>query len=266
MVEKMAEWSHRVHFSSERRTVGLAWGSEYWDLKAEHYRGWESLRDRLKALGGRPSKREIALDLSTNLLNDVVVAAGGVEYAVLRLRVLKRQIEREVRRHKIVPTPGIPHGYASGSTIEAAYAFADLLTWMRAVVERLERPSKVKGIPNQGLVPALRPKRLRKRAEELLDDLKSGPVGHTRNLANFTLHSAMLRSPQSGVDLEPSGRARLPIPDTPSRPVDHWLLLEWQQGRDGFEVAEELWRCVQTFVDDLLDAFENAVPRRFLRP
>jgi hypothetical protein len=263
VLERMSEWTKQVHFSTDQRKAPLGFGSEYWDLKAEHYRGWESLRDRLKALGRKSSKREIALDLSRDLLNDVVVAAGGVENAVLRLRTTKRQIEREIRRANLKPTAGVPHGYSSASTVEASYAFADLLTWTRAVVERLDRPSKQTGVPNQGLVPALRPKRLSSRAVELLTDLRSGPVGRTRTLANFTLHSAMLRSPQSGVNVEPSGRVRLPIPDRPSKPVDHWLLLEWTEESGGFELAEEIWGCIQIIVDGLLEAFERAVPRRF---
>src|SRR2546425_1272543 len=82
-----------------------------------------------------------------------------------------------------------PLGLAHDGTVEAWYAFSEVLSWSRTVVERLERPARDrKKFPKQGLIPALRPKRLRKRCENLFGELRAGPVGQARPLANFVLH------------------------------------------------------------------------------
>src|SRR5262249_61614215 len=116
--------------------------------------------------------------------------------------------------------------------------------------------------PEQGLIPALKPKRLKKNCELLLKELRAGPVGQTRALANFLLHTALLRHPFSGVEFAKSGDLVLPIPDLPSRLVSLWYLLTWNDERDGFAFAEELWKTIERFVDGLLNAFEKAVPKR----
>jgi hypothetical protein len=161
--------------------------------------------------------------------------------------------------HNIKPQSGI----SDEASAEAWYAFSDVLSWSRTVVERLKRkPANRMKFREQGLIPALRPKRLRKRCDSLLNQLQTGPVGQTRLLANFLLHCSMVQHPFSGVQINNAGEIVLPIPDAPSGPVSHWYLLAWNQNRDGFTLAEELWQAIQTFIDDLLDAFEKAVPKR----
>ena len=54
----------------------------------------------------------------------------------------------------------------------------------------------------------------------------------------------------------------LPIPDSPAHPINHWYLFTWNDGRDGIAFAEEVWNSIQVFIDDLLNAFEKAVPKR----
>jgi hypothetical protein len=143
-----------------------------------------------------------------------------------------------------------------------------VITWARAVEERLDRrpPSRHSGkMRNQGLVPALKPLRLKKRVELLVKQLRAGPVGECRLLANFTLHDALVRNPFAGAQLTADGAMTLPIPDPPAHPINHWYLFTWNDGRDGIAFAEEVWKSIQVFIDDLLNAFEKAVPKR-LRP
>ena len=85
-------------------------------------------------------------------------------------------------------------------------------------------------------------------------------MGQARPLANFVLHGALVRHPFSGVQVDTVGTIILPIPD--SRPASHWYLLTWDQERDGFIFAEELWQAIQNFIDEILDAFEKSVPKR----
>jgi hypothetical protein len=265
MLARHTEWSKRIHFRGIGK-VPFAFVSEYWDPDPSNYEGWDLLRDRYIALGRKWTKRELAWRLSENLLDDVIHAAGGVETAVLRLRSLRDDAEAWVREHNIVASPGVPHNVANEYTVEAAYAFAELVTWTRAVIERLERPAFTdRKLRHQGLLPALRPKLLRRNVEALTTNLRAGPVGQIRNIANFNLHAALVRSPHSGMILDPSGAVKLPIPDAPRTPVAHWLLFEWTQDRTGLAVAEELWQILQDFIDALLTAFENAVPKRLQR-
>lgn len=260
MPERLSEWHKRVHFSRVA-VVGLGFGTEYWDLDPKHYEGWEELRDRMAALGRRSTKRGLAYDLASHLLDDVIVAAGGVERAITKLREALAALKEYVRDHGIKADKDIPLGLAHDGTVEAWYAFSEVLSWSRTLVERLERQARDrKKFPKQGLIPALRPKRLRKRCEKLFSELRGGPVGQARPLANFVLHGALVRHPFSGVQINTAGTIVLPIPD--SRPASHWYLLTWDQERDGFVFAEESWQAIQNFIDEILEAFEKSVPKR----
>ncbi len=263
MAQRLSDWFRRSSFSSVSK-VRLGAGAELWDSDPTHYEGWSDLRDRLLALGRKPTKRLLAYYLSDHLLDDVLAAAGGVENAIGQLRSAIAELERWVAEQGFRATPGIPHGLGHDASTSAWYALANVISWARALEERLDRPPvNKKKFPRQGLVPAIRPKRLKKRATALLDNLRRGPVGETRPLANFTLHAAMLRHPYSGALLDPSGAVRLPIPDAPPHGIANWYLFTWADNRDGVAFAEELWLSVQDFIEALLTAFEKAVPRRF---
>ena len=256
------EWWHRQSFS--RYGVRLGWGEEHWDLEADHYEGALALRQRLRDLGRRSTKHAVALDLADFLLSDVLVAAGGVERAVGLLRQAKAGLSQLADQLGLRGTPEVPRpGLGDAGSIDAAYAFADFLSWVRALDERLDRRACERGVKRrQGLLPALRPKRLTSRVHDAIEAFRAGPGGSCRDLANFTLHTSLVRNPWSGVVVDESGVITLPIPDTPARAVYHWYLLTWSGDRDGFAFAEQVWSDVQKLTDDLLAAFEKAVPKR----
>ena len=79
------------------------------------------------------------------------------------------------------------------------------------------------------------------------------------------LHSGMMAHPFTGARIDASGVISFPVPDAPSGPVSHWYLLTWARERDGIVVAEDIWRAVELFLDELLAAFERAVPKRLRR-
>jgi hypothetical protein len=83
--------------------------------------------------------------------------------------------------------------------------------------------------------------------------------------ANFTLHSALVRNPNSGARLDEAGHVTLPIPDKQTGPISHWKALTWDEHRDGVVFAEELWTSIEVFMEGLIQAFEKAVPKRFRR-
>lgn len=224
------------------------------------------MRSRLTSLGRRLSKDYIAYHVTGHLLDDVVLAAGGVERSLSSLRAAHRELTAYVAGNALLATPGVPTGVGHEAAVEAWYAFADMLSWSRTIIERLDRrASDSKKFPRQGLIQGIKPKRLKERCEAILADLRNGPVGHSRILANFILHTALLQNPFSGVRLEESGSITLPIPDLPAAPVSHWYLLTWNDDRDGFAYAEKLWQAVEASIDNLLSAFEGAVPRRMRR-
>ncbi len=265
MQSNLDQWSKRVTFPGAA-LARLGFGAEYWKGDPGLYEGFEQLEVRLRALGRKTRKADVAYHLTSHLLTDVLVAAGGVENSSLRLRTAVDDLKAYVSKHQLSASHGIPLGLGHPAAVTAWYAFSDVLTWSRTVVERMERPpGDRRKFPKQGLLPALKPKRLHSRCEKLLATLRDGPVGQSRNLANFVLHTALVRHPHTGAQLELSGSITLPVPDLPRQQVSHWYLLTWKAEQDGLALADEIWLSVQIFVDGLIDAFERSVPKRLRR-
>lgn len=262
---RFSDWFNQIHFSAGA-LAGLGFAAECWYAKPELYEGWQQLRDRLVALGRRPTRHQLAYDLASHLLEDVIVAAGGAERAVTRLRASLKDLRAYAAEHGIRAVNGIPHSLSADASIDAWYAFADLLSWSRMVVERIDRPpGDRRHFGRQGLLHAIKPKRLRRRCTDLFNELNEGPVGRSRPLTNFMLHSALVRHPITGVELGTNGEISLPIPDLPSIRVTQWYLLTWSSNQDGFAFGETLWSSIERFVDGLLSAFEIATPKRLRR-
>ena len=263
MADQLNEWWKLVKFPTCAKAP-LGFGSEYWNPNPTVYEGWEQLRDRHLALGRTLKKRELANELARNLLDDVLVSAGGVESAILRIRKSTSELQEYDKTFSIsAHLAGVPHSLVHSASTDLWYAFADVLSWSRTLVERLERRAEdSKRFPKQGLIPAIRPKRLKKRCERLLIELRSGPVGRARPLANFMLHTALVAHPFSGVEVDSSGRITLAVPDDPGKSVKHWYLLTWDQQRDGLVVADEIWEVVRAFVAKLIEAFQKGIPKR----
>ena len=108
MDKELDKWWKRVSFPTVAK-ASLGFGSEHWNSDARHYEGWEQLRDRRTALGRKSTRRELASELSSHLLSDVLVAAGGVETAILRMRVAAAELEAYAEKYKMKAQPGVPH-------------------------------------------------------------------------------------------------------------------------------------------------------------
>lgn len=246
--------------------ASLGGASEYWQGDPRLYEGHEQLQQLYKSLGRRVSRSYVAGELSRHLLSEVLVAAGGIEGALMRLRACIEELRACAEHNQFEAQPGVPFSLGHAAATDAWFAFAELLMWSRTLIERMERRAgNPKKYPKQGLLPALKPKRLKSRCERLFKVLQDSPVGRSRPLANFILHSALVNHPHTGVQLEPSGAIVLPVPDIPTQQVAHWYLLSWHAGHDGVALAEAMWQDVQVFVDGLLTAFERAVPKRMRR-
>lgn len=260
-LQRTSEWWHRIHFPSGA-LAPLGFGAEYWDLVATNYDGYEALKNRHLALGRKQSDRYIASQLSRFLLDDALVAAGGVERAHDAFQASIVEVNASIAQNEIAYDPERPTGLGGPATQDAWYAFADLISWARAFEERLDRRPFVRRLRHQGLVPSLKPKRLRQRAERALSVLREGPVGQARNLTNFSLHAALVRNPMSGVVVAADGKARLPMPGPVTDPVHHWYALIWNQDCDAVTVADAIWQSVAQCLDDIIIAFELSVPKR----
>jgi len=266
MLSKLNQWSKRVAFP-EIACAPLGFGVEYWKADPGLYEGFEQLEVRSRSLDRKTKKADVAYQLTSHLLTDVLVAAGGVENSMLRLHAATADLKAYVSKHQLAATHVFPLGLSHPAAVTAWYAFSDVLTWSRTVIERMERPaSDRRKFPKQGLLPALKLKRLHIRCEKLLATLRDGPVGQSRHLANFVLHTALVRHPHTGAQLELSGSITLPVPDPPRQQVSHWYLLTWEAEQDGLALADEIWLSVQTFIDGLIGAFERSVPKRLRRP
>ena len=266
MQTKLDQWSKQVAFPAAA-TAQLGFGAEYWRADPSLYEGFEQLGARLQSLGRKTKRVDVVYQLTSHLLTDVLVAAGGVENSILRLHAAVEDLKAYVSKHKLTAVHGIPLGLAHPAAVTAWYAFSDVLSWSRTVVERMERPAgNRRKVSKEGLLPALKPERLRTRCEMLLATLRDGPVGQSRNLANFVLHTALVRHPHTGAQLELSGSITLPVPDLPRQQVSHWYLLSWQAEQDGLALANEIWLSVQEFIDGLINSFERSVPKRLRRP
>jgi hypothetical protein len=250
-------WIRRASFPAPLGFLG-----EFWDTDPAHYEAAVALDVRLRSLGQKPTKPELAWKLAAHLLDDLLVAAGGVEISILRFRSAVDRTRAWVAEHNLQAEAGVPTIVADHSTSEAWYAFADLFVWLRTVQERIQRKgNKVKH--EQGLLPALKPERLKKQVELTFGSFRANPaIQSARRLADCTLHGFLVLHPDSGARLRPDGTLHLPVPDPPTARVAHWDLFIWQHDRDGIELAEAMWAAVQSLIDGILDAFEQAAPER----
>jgi hypothetical protein len=270
-MNRVSDWYRQVYFPAPS-VVRLGAGYETWILDPERYEGSDALRATFQALNRRFTKRSLAYELVENLLDDVLAAAGGVEQSIVALRGAAADAQTWADENVTMSAQGAPHSIGHLSIIEAWYHFANLLSWARVLEERLDRkpvPRRLRLgaplLPNQGIVNAVRPVRLKNRLAKLLSNLRAGPVGEARLLANFTLHSALVRNPNSGVPLDSDGKVTMPIPDKSTTPIAHRKTLTWNDNRDALIFSEDLWTAVDDFMEHFIEAFEKSIPKRFRR-
>ena len=160
MLKRLDEWWRRVAFPKVAK-ASLGFGSEYWDPDPSHYEGCEQLRARYAALGQTRSDSQLAWDLASHLLSDVLVAAGGVESAMERMDAAVAELEAYAKKYGRQAEQGVPCGLSHPAAVQLWYAFTDVVSWSRTLVERLDRRPENRKLERQGLIPALRPQLLR---------------------------------------------------------------------------------------------------------
>ncbi len=251
----------------QRARLGSA--AELWDPVPGNYEGHDEVRvvmnTMVRQLSGGPDRMatdgEVAGELYAALLEDLVVAAGGVEHAVERFLGEVRRLQEYATGHGFRSTTETVQGI--GSAEGAWYALADVMSWARIVDERLERqPPPRSGLRRQGLLPALTLGTLRSRVHQLRSDCVTGPFGEVRVLANFTVHAALIRSPHAGATVDTAGRVRLSFPDRSPQRIVHVSTLCFSEHRDAVTFTTDLWTTIKGLVDEVLTAFWEATPNR----
>lgn len=67
------QWSKRVNFP-KTALAPLGFAGEYWKSGRRLYEGFDQLDARLRALGRKTRKSDVAFQLSSHLLSDVLVS------------------------------------------------------------------------------------------------------------------------------------------------------------------------------------------------
>ena len=122
---------------------------------------------------------------------------------------------------------GIGHPEIEHARIE----MANLLGWLQALLDRLERQPRRRGQRRLGLIPSIAPDYpLRHRLEELQRDLTA--VLDEPQLRNFTIHSSTIPHANAGARLMDGERIVFSIPDRPASPVYLFDQFTWENGRE----------------------------------
>jgi hypothetical protein len=239
------------------------WGENWADLStAPQYAAWDQLaRDR-----GAPG--DVQYYMRRSLLSELIYAAGGVEREFSHLRSALADVQRSAdETHSQMPVkpedwPTHGHHISTPSMREASYSFANLLTWARSVQERVERPYRPGSSERVGLLSALASGQIHDSVQAAFGILRDA-LKESRFLTNYALHAGAV--PGGGTpraEILPDGQILARVPDPPSDPVLSWDEFEFTQNRDMLTYRAELMAIIETFVNQVLDAFEANRPAR----
>jgi hypothetical protein len=212
----------------------------------------------LRELGREPDESDY--HIVRNLLNNVIHAAGAIEYTVEKIEQGLDADQAWIDEHgkNWDPPEGVPASVAGPHRDEVQFEFSNLLFWMKALQERLKTRLKDDGDVWQevGLLPALAPDGPASvRVKELYGSLNQ--IFAEREFANFATHAAAIPYPFSPSDYV-DGQVTFRIPDRPDRRVYLWDEFTFDDRRDLRTFAQGVLRDVERFMDSLLGAFEQA--------
>lgn len=249
-------WMHEL-----LRDGPLDFYAELWSEQPDHP-ARASLARLAKKLG---YETPMAYTLSRTLLRDVLHAAGGVEYHAYRVIAALDESQHEyaalVKKHPEFAWRADLEGQHVQIKESLAWEYANLLIWLRGVVERIDRPVLNRSKVRLGLLPAIAEVELREDVERLLQAFKCR-VGDERKLANYGLHAAKVPDPStpSGL-LQEGGTILVPIPDPPGEQVYVFDQFAYDEGRDLRSFTAEALAATVELIDGLIDAFVRARER-----
>jgi hypothetical protein len=252
-----ARWQYRMNFPSDGwLPLGIA--GELWSEQLNHPAcAWLDARES-------PVEPEAEFQLTRTLLQDVLHAAGGVEHEVVRVLDAIDATQRWFDE-AVASDPGWRPEMAARMYVplesSLAWDYANLLTWLRTVEERIERRGRRRASLKLGLLPALADATVRDDVARLLRAFKQA-VGGERELTNYALHASQIPSPGT-----PSGRLTedgllfFPIPDPSNEPIYIFNQFTYAEGRDLRSFATVVLEATETLVEGILTSFEHANSR-----
>jgi hypothetical protein len=251
---RLSGWFHRLHFPS------VTFYTELWRDPKED----PSFPALVEKYGEDLAEGEAAL-LQMRLPDEVVTAAAGLLYTLGRIEAILDGLQAYVDEHvppwpEEEPSPQLGQvvSVSHPLVIEASFEFANFLSWLRTIDERLDRAYLPRSSEKrEGLLPSLAERPLRARVQALVDDFRAKTL--ERTLANYQLHAAAVAQPLEGARLSSENVVSLPIPDRPTERIATRWHLSYEEEREALPVAREAARAVESLVDDLIDAFELEV-------
>jgi hypothetical protein len=267
-------WSRHTRYYawSLRLARPIAFGSEIWVDPETRPQNYEAHANVARRRGGDPGPSSIGYAMTSTLLWELVMAAGAVETEHVRLgdALDAAQEWTDDFLRQFPPTPeeerapeGVHHTVAL-PLLDAHHSMWNMLTWTRAVDERLKRDDYDGEVSEPaGLIPAMAEHPRRQQVVDARARFRS-KVGDTRHFANFVLHGGGI--PGGGTPsaiIQPGGSIRVPFPDPSSTPIRTWHAFEYALDRDMRSYADDLMSAVQQLIDAVLTAFEEHLPERF---
>ena len=231
---------------------------------ASTFAAWQELA---RTRGREPTVDYLWYHMSRGLLPELLYAAGGVEHEFGRIQQAMEEARQWAEQIPELGTSEAETFLGAPSLVTASYCFAHLLVWARAVQERVCRPAK-RPMPkgNLGLLPALQPGPLKEQIRASWDPVRK-VLKDVRLLANYALHAGAL--PGGGTPharIRKDGHLTMFVPDPITAPVATWEEFTYKQELDITEYSGRVMTSVSTFIDEVLDAFEEHRPARIQPP
>ncbi len=251
---------------------------------AEDLAGYSDWAKLAAANGGR-DPHIIRVHMVRALVDEVVIAAGGIEREVQTLQAAHALANADTGWiPNPVPRPEMgPMGCGPpGAALHSAYAAMNALTWIRTVQERIQRTDPVHTAPwslqrfrrliagkwfsgsqpkrsePAGLLAALKDGVEPKTTIEA-EFKKLGPkLKDARKFDNYVLHGGALHGGGTPhFHVRPDRTVYFPFPDNPNtRRIFTWEEFRYKQERDALSYFEDQFNAVATFIDSMLDAFD----------
>jgi hypothetical protein len=198
---------------------------------------------------------------TARLLDSVLQAGAGVEFTVGRIAVALEQAERSPVVAGEFPRSVGEHPVIVGVPESIYFDYPVLLTWLRAVAERINRRGRRGADPRSGLLTWIGDLQLREDVERAFDAFRA-VVGDERTLANHALHAAGLPPLMTWAAVpQPDRTIRLSIPDSTTESIDVFEQLTFEQGRDLRTFMSEALAATNELMNAIIDAFERAAAR-----
>jgi hypothetical protein len=246
--------------------MGLGWGAELWNPVTEHP-AYDLKAKELVAAGWVPEEPNVRLFLTQGLLGEVIHASGAIEYTVAKIEALadaaQASYDAQFPRTPNAEYPQLGISAALHEADDAYIEYANLLTWMRALAERVSREFESDEEKRKlGLLPAIANDHALKKRVAGGYGLLAQTLGPERKLANYALHASAIPHAQRGVPVDSDWRVHFPIPDPVGEPVYTPTEFTFSLDRELVPFARAVLEAVENFMDDLLSAFEDELITR----